>query len=134
MSQLLAQSLAVAAMVWGHPACGQPQIVWASPVQATMALGIAITETPYTPPAGWPGDLSSCTIVLNRTAFTLRGTQPGWARELRREEICTALVHEWGHLAGQGHSADPQNVMYGDGVSSPYWRCLPRWRARQAAP
>lgn len=27
-------------------------------------------------------------------------------------EFCTYLVHEWGHLAGEGHSSDPNDVMY----------------------
>lgn len=30
----------------------------------------------------------------------------------RRETLCTVMVHEYGHLTGLDHSADPRSVMY----------------------
>jgi hypothetical protein len=49
---------------------------------------------------------------------------------LRRQTsvwLCTVLVHEFGHLAGANHSADPRNVMHSP-ITRPYWRC----RAKRA--
>ena len=34
------------------------------------------------------------------------------------------VVHEYGHITGHKHSADPRNVMYSGGVFRPYWRCM----------
>lgn len=35
---------------------------------------------------------------------------------------CVVIVHEWGHLAGQKHSTDPDNIM-NPVVPFDYWRC-----------
>jgi len=139
VSSLIAQSLTIAALVWGQPACGQPHVAWVSPVGdlPSMAWGAAIVRTPYTPLAGWPGGQPLCTISLNRLALTVRG-RGATARELQREMICHTVVHEWGHLTGHGHSKNPANVMWGDeggeAAAQPYWRCLPPWRARFGKP
>lgn len=36
--------------------------------------------------------------------------------------VCAVLVHEVGHAAGYGHSADPRDVMYPE-LRNPYWGC-----------
>jgi hypothetical protein len=36
--------------------------------------------------------------------------------------LCTLVVHEYGHLAGQGHSTDQNSVMY-PSIDRVFWRC-----------
>lgn len=38
-------------------------------------------------------------------------------------QLCALLVHEFGHLAGQGHSSDPESIMNHD-VPGDYAPCL----------
>jgi hypothetical protein len=33
-------------------------------------------------------------------------------RSFTRYELCVATVHEYGHLAGRGHSSNPHSIMY----------------------
>lgn len=42
-------------------------------------------------------------------------------------DLCTTMVHEYGHLAGLHHSSDPQDIMY----EAPDWTldCYDRGRA-----
>jgi hypothetical protein len=98
MSMLLAQSLAIAALLWGPPACGTPTVA-TDPTLPAAALGYA--------------DRRSCVIDLPPTRPK---SQDNWA------SICTTIVHEWGHLTGHGHSSNPRSVMYPEQVR-PYWRC-----------
>lgn len=91
----LGTALLIAGQVWGPPPCGQPNVVFATP--SDDAIGWTV-----------PG---VCTIYLNREIPWRR--YPKWR--------CSAIVHEWGHLAGQKHSSDPRNVMYP--VARSYWRC-----------
>jgi hypothetical protein len=51
---------------------------------------------------GDPSSYYDCAVLLNSRARLL--DDQAW--------LCTALVHEWGHLAGHGHSPDTENVMY----------------------
>lgn len=36
--------------------------------------------------------------------------------------VCAVLVHEVGHAAGFGHSADPRDAMYPE-LRNPWWGC-----------
>jgi hypothetical protein len=46
-------------------------------------------------------DVDNCTVHFSASAYQ----QPVYV-------ICAAMVHEYGHLSGLGHSTDPSNVMY----------------------
>lgn len=46
-----------------------------------------------------------CRIELNVEVY-------GWRRGASRPLLCTLVVHEYGHLAGQGHSPHPRDVMH----------------------
>lgn len=43
-----------------------------------------------------------CLIVLN-SAFV--AGDPQWL-------VCEAVLHEWGHLMGRGHSPNPRSIMF----------------------
>ena len=64
-----------------------------------------------------------CPVTIDLTAMPARevavATMPGcqihfnnWVVREPAWAICQAMVHEYGHLAGLGHSPDPTNVMY----------------------
>jgi len=103
MTALLAQSLAIAAMLWGPPACGTPTVVYDNDLPPAT-LGYA--------------DRRSCTIDLAPSRPAPYDTPAS---------LCTTIVHEWGHLAGRGHSTNPRSVLYSRQLQ-PYWRCRDRWR------
>lgn len=68
---------------------------------------IAITDTfPSGAPDGTLGAAATfagrCLVLLKPLLF-----QPGWEYGL-----CVAVTHEFGHLAGLGHSDDPADLMY----------------------
>jgi hypothetical protein len=107
MSVLLAQSFAIAALLWGQPACGMPTVV-DDPALPPDALGY--------------NDRRSCTIDL---------ASPRPAAYDTAASVCTTIVHEWGHLTGHAHSANPRSVMYPEQLQ-PYWRCRDRWRTSMA--
>lgn len=94
MPAILAQSLAIASLVW-HPVVS-PAVVTDS-LAARPALAVA--ETP-------------ANIVH------LRSDWHSWDPGL----LCTVIVHEVGHTTGHHHSSDPRNVMYRR-VERVYWRC-----------
>lgn len=115
---IIAASLTIAAMLWGQPACGTPHVVYVSSPEQHMAW--AITDVDYEPPKGVPADLPLCTIAFNinyvkwemRNHYEIHEMQ-AWA--------CTAIIHEWGHLAGQPH--DPKSSIMAEELERPYWRC-----------
>lgn len=52
---------------------------------------------------------SDCLVVVAPQAITHMNVYSYW---------CLLLTHEFGHLAGYGHTSDPRDVMYGDGALS----------------
>lgn len=79
-----ARAVAIAAMIWGSlPGCHSVHQRFATLQRG--ALGEAINP---------------CTILYNR-----RQRWP-WGK------FCTVTIHEYGHLAGHGHSRNPRSVMY----------------------
>lgn len=50
-----------------------------------------------------------CWIVLRPTVYPApSGSDPiGW-----RQAMCSTIAHEWGHMLGYGHSADPRSLMH----------------------
>jgi hypothetical protein len=50
-----------------------------------------------------------CWIVLRPTVYPMpAGSDPTWWRTA----MCSTIAHEWGHLLGRAHSADPRALMY----------------------
>lgn len=111
------RAVAVADTVWGKP-CGGTHVTirWGSiyadhkgTAEWTGADGRYMGDGP-------PELRTNCRVSIDTT----------FARENRKGEdwplYCTAIVHEFGHLTGHDHSADPLDVMYPVmSVSSP--RC-----------
>ncbi len=87
---------AIAAHVWGQPC----PLGGVTVVRGEVAAGaLAQAEFLVPPETPWPAAYSSCRVVIG----------PG---RLTWEEVCTIVLHEYGHLVGAGHSANPRSVMY----------------------
>jgi hypothetical protein len=76
------RALAVANQVWNSPCEGKPRIIFTDIVETAGA------------------NKDHCLI-----GFTNQAT---WTWE----HFCMVMIHEVGHLAGQGHSEHPASVMY----------------------
>lgn len=90
----LGQVLPTARAAWpGSPCAGREEI--------------AITDT--LPPGASEGSLGAAATFGGRCLVVLKPVllQPGWGYEL-----CVAVTHEFGHLAGFRHSDDPADLMY----------------------
>ncbi len=91
-----ARAQAIAAHVWGQPC----PLGGVTVVRGEVAAGaLAQAEFLVPPETPWPAAYSSCRVVIG----------PG---RLTWEEVCTIVLHEYGHLVGAGHSANPRSVMY----------------------
>ena len=100
--------------------------------EETPVLDAGIAKYMRIAQAFWGGSAPTC--VLNGVTLVpphavlfddpdpevaARGEQPGcvlWIDRdtwptLSRVEACTVVVHEWGHMLGRGHSADPHDPM-----------------------
>lgn len=91
-----AQNLAIAH--WGTSPCqGQVTLTWKrqSPGINAMSLWTTLGTDPY----GDPADNQDCEIDLNPAAAW------DWPK------LCTVIVHEYGHLAGQDHDAHAGHLM-----------------------
>lgn len=89
------------------PACGRPRLVVAD-LPAGTAAGAYVNQ---------------CVIAFARAELWL----PNWL-------VCTALAHEYGHLAGFGHvHGQPWHVMNDELASEwrPCERAARRWRVRR---
>lgn len=87
----------VAQATWGIPACGNPHVEAVTPAQYMREHEeISIDGQPL----AW-ADEKRCVIVINPTWKIYTATKR-----------CHVIVHEWGHLAGRGHSDNPRSVMY----------------------
>lgn len=58
---------------------------------------------------GWWGywaDWDPCRLVLNGNVnWSHGGFQDAWW------DVCTTVIHEYGHLVGRGHSSNPNSIM-----------------------
>jgi hypothetical protein len=89
--------LHVAQATWGVPACGQPHVEMSTPSNYMRAHeGVSIEDQPV----AW-ADEKRCAIVIN----------PNW-KIYTATKRCHIVVHEYGHLAGHGHSDNTRSVMY----------------------
>lgn len=91
---------------------------------------VDVFNRPLKPPliaiATWNHGFTDCEVT-----YTTRRRWHWW-------DLCRATVHEWGHLAGRGHSRNPRAVMF-EWTLEPWWPCGPdhahprttgpRWRA-----
>ena len=88
---------AIARDTWGTDACGGTvDVVWdvLAPNYNALSTWSNPTDSYANPAANY-----GCTIELNSTMTF------DWPK------FCTVVVHEYGHLDGQQHSADPHSVM-----------------------
>lgn len=79
-----ARAALIAALIWGaHPS------------------GCAtVNQHPFPLPRSVLGEAYGCIILYNSRRSWYWG------------KFCTTAIHEWGHLAGRGHSSNPRSVMY----------------------
>ena len=94
----LQRGAAVALALYG-PVCGSsalPAVDWAVPDGASDTSGENAA-------LAW-SDFADCAVALNPQ---WRGT-PFWTDA---SDVCSVVVHEWGHLAGLPHSDDPASPM-----------------------
>lgn len=89
---------AIAKIVWHNPCVDRMQVEWA-PLYNADAAAEAYTDT--------------CVVRI-------RPGLESW------NDLCYAMIHEAGHLAGQPHSDDPNSVMYP--TQGTNWRCRDRGR------
>jgi hypothetical protein len=93
-STATARQIAVAH--WGVDPCGgNVAITWTAQARDLNAVAHWSSPVPDTGPAGH----LDCSIAFNSAASF------SWPK------FCTVVVHEYGHLVGHGHSADPTDVM-----------------------
>jgi len=99
----LARAQAVAGEVWGNPCGSVVGTRWGSSGNPAW-----IAQAAYDFP-GWPPDpaqFTDCAVVFNPDqAGSIYLTEP--------DRVCTVVVHEYGHLAGQ-MSDDPGTANYVD--------------------
>lgn len=86
------QALATAQRVW-HPACGVLSLRFATPPAQVPESGL------------WTGWAYNGDCVINIRASTRWAGYP---------DFCSTVLHEAGHAAGLGHSANPRSIMYPD--------------------
>jgi len=107
----LHDALAVAAQKWGA-VCTAPPTAHLRGLRSDT-LGMATWDGMWDVPSD---ERDGCRILLN--------SHKGWDWD----RLCTTVVHEWGHLAGHGHSDEPGSPM-DPSYAQPYGGCV---RARAA--
>ena len=89
----VAAAKALAAAVWGNPCDGNVSVRWDD-----LGSEYAANATP-----------SLCVVKLNtRGPGATGGAYDRWSWGW----VCTYMLHEYGHLAGMNHSANPHSVMF----------------------
>ena len=87
-------AIAVAVALWGPAPCAvQPHVAELGTVvrdgQELRVMGLARPTTPW----------GTCEVLVDEGVWT-------WG------QLCSVMVHEYGHQYGLGHSPDPMNVMH----------------------
>lgn len=88
-------AMATAQQHWGGVPCGGAVELRWSDMDPSMHARATWSSTPGAPPAEYTG----CMVEFNRQVLY----DPG--------RLCTAMLHEVGHLMGQAHSEDPGSPM-----------------------
>lgn len=114
--------MTVGARVWGMPACGQPHVEVTTPTAYQAAHGTS--EFGGNQPLAW-ADETRCVIAINRELAHIEIRTPA--------KRCHVIVHEWGHLAGRGHSDNPRSVMFGEDIIAEGWVLRGKRKVMQAA-
>lgn len=101
----VARAQAIADVVWQHPCGGDVAVTWDTlpPGQDPSAGKAGLTT------AAWVMSDERCHVHFPA------GVQQDWYT------LCTIMIHEYGHVAGLEHSANPHSVMYW--MPEPNWRC-----------
>ena len=95
LDETLATYMAIGQAHWGGP---MPTCVVGG---ATVVAPHAVLYDDPDPSVAARADQPGCRIWLDRSSW----------REMRPVEACMVVVHEWGHLLGNGHSVDPFDLM-----------------------
>lgn len=93
----------IAERVWNYDyGCpnGIVDVAWGDPAEVAPSHIESNSE-----PLAWASQ-GVCVVYLNAPR-TAKWGMP-W------EELCPAMIHEYGHLAGREHSTDPHSIMYPD--------------------
>lgn len=107
---------AIAGVVFPAIPCGKPSVSYGDPARVYPASMLSKFSTPL----AWAVK-ERCAVELNGVMAERWGL--GWG------QVCTLMIHEYGHLTGLGHSENPKSVMranYDDGDPDP--RCRKRGR------
>jgi hypothetical protein len=86
------------------------QRVWEAPCGDHVRVRMAPLPGPTVGRAEWNHERTRCRVTLD--------AQHRWSWRA----LCTAMVHEFGHLAGREHSPNPRSVMYPT-LTRTFWRC-----------
>jgi hypothetical protein len=110
----------VAAEHWSRIAChGDVEISWGRLRDDQNAES---TWTNQRSDFGDPDHNTLCSIVLNRS------------QDFDWPKLCTVLVHEFGHLDGNDHSADPASLMFPSYIGNVLPECAALSPAEGPAP
>jgi hypothetical protein len=95
-------------MAIGHAYWGGPMPTCAVN-EGTVIAAHAVLYDDSDPAVAARADQPGCRIWLDRSSW----------REMLPAEACMIVVHEWGHLLGQGHSLNPFDLMAEAPVRAP---------------
>jgi hypothetical protein len=103
LDDTLATYMAIGHAYWGGP---MPTCVESG---GTVIPAHAVLYDDPDPTVAARADQPGCRIWLDRSSW----------REMLPAEACMVVVHEWGHLLGQGHSLNPFDLMAEAPVRAP---------------
>jgi Matrixin len=100
--------LAIAKAFWGREPTDCSSVTFSTEVHQGAEAGGEATEPV-------PGDPPIACMIAVREVWSTPAESP--------VRVCVYAVHEWGHLLGEGHSSDPNSVMYFEPAASSVPAC-----------